>query len=109
MAGDFNIQYWQLGTDSVRAGMAATDARLDGKILDAALSNRIELSKFAMAIGSTTANKGGCEVFLADFDELSTDIAESWTEISSKTAGGPKGVTADMISKIWTISHEMAV
>ena len=34
-------------------------------------------------------------------------MAEAWTEISSTTAGRPKGVTADMLSKIWTVSHEM--
>ena len=56
-----------------------------------------------MAIGSTTSNKGGCELFLADLDDLSANIAEAWNEISSTTAGGPKGVTADMLSKIWTI------
>ena len=33
---------------------------------------------------------------------------EAWTEISSTTAGRTKGVTADMLSKTWTISHEMA-
>ena len=109
MADDFNIKDWQLGTDGVRAGVAATDARLDGKLLDAALSDRMEFFKFAMAIGSTTANKGGCELFLADLDDLSTDIAKTWTEIGSTTPGGPKGVTEDMLSNIWTISHEMAV
>ena len=46
---------------------------------------------------------------MADLDDLSADIAEAWTGIGSTTSGGPKGVTADMISKIWTISHEMAV
>ena len=40
---------------------------------------------------------------------LSADIAEAWNEIGSTTAGGSKGVTADMLSKIWTIPHEMAV
>ena len=109
MAHDFNIQDWQLGTDGVRAGVAATDARLDGMLLDAALSDRMEFSKFAMAIGSTTANKGVCELFLADLDHSSADITEAWTEIISTTDGGPKGVTADILSKIWTISHEMAV
>ena len=44
-----------------------------------------------------------------DLDNSSADIAEAWTEIGSTTAEGPKGVTADMLSKIWTISHEMAV
>ena len=62
-----------------------------------------------MAIGSTTAYKGGCELFLADLDDLSVDIAEEWTEIGSTTAGGPKGFTADMLSKILTISHDMSV
>ena len=42
MADDFNIQDWQLGTDGVRAGVSATDARLDRKLLDAALSERME-------------------------------------------------------------------
>ena len=109
MADDFNIQDWQLGTDGVRAGVSATDARLDRKLLDAALSNRMEFSKFAMAIGSTTTNKGSCEIFSEDLDNSSADIAEAWTEIGSTTSGGPKGVTADILSKIWTISHDMAV
>ena len=109
MAHDFNIQYWQLGTDGVRAGVAATDARLYGKLLDAALSDRMEFSKFAMEIGSTTANKGGCELLLEDSDKLSADVSEAWTEIGSTIAGGSKGFTADMLSKIWTISHDMAV
>ena len=41
MARYFNIQDWKLGTDGVRTGVAATDARLDGMLLDAALSYRM--------------------------------------------------------------------
>ena len=81
----------------------------DGKLLDSVLSDRMECSKFAMAIGSTTADRGGCELFLEDSHDLSADIAEARTGISSTAAGSPKGVMADMISNIWTISHEMAV
>ena len=92
----------------MHAGVAATDARLDGILLDAELSDRLECSKFAIAIGSTTANKGRCELVMAKLNELAEDVAEAWTEISSTTAGRPKGVTADMLSKIWNISHEMA-
>ena len=33
MPDDFYIQDWQLGTDRVRAGVAATDARLDRTLL----------------------------------------------------------------------------
>ena len=69
--------------------MAATDARLDEMLLYAKLSDCMEFSKFAMEIGSTTANKGGCELFLADLDNSSADIAEARTEIGSTTAGGP--------------------
>ena len=108
MPDDFYIQDLQLGTDGVRAGVAATDERLDGILLDAALSDRLEFSKFAMAIGSTTASKGGCELFMAELEELTEDVADAWTEISSTTAGTPKGVTTDILSMIWTISHEMA-
>ena len=75
MPDDFCIQDWQLGTDGVRTGMAATDARLDGILLDAALSDRLEFSKFAMAIGSTTANKEGCEPFMAELDELVENVS----------------------------------
>ena len=63
MADDFNIQDWKLGTDGVHTGVTATYALLDGKLLDDALSDRMEFSKVAMAIGSTTANTGGCEIF----------------------------------------------
>ena len=66
MPDDFYIQDWKIGMDGVRAGVDSTDARLDGILLDAALSDRLELSKFAMAIGSTTANKGGCEVSMVE-------------------------------------------
>ena len=52
----------------MRAGVAATDARLDGILLDAALSDRLEISKFAMAIGSTIANKVGCELFVEELE-----------------------------------------
>ena len=93
----------------MRTGVVATDAQLDGILLDAALSDRMEFSKFTMAIESTTANKGGCDLFLADLDHSSADIAKAWTEIGPTTAGGPKGVTADMLYKIWTISHDMSV
>ena len=77
MAHDFNIQDWQLGNDGMRAGVAATDARLGGMLLDAALSDRMDFSKFSMAIGSTTAIKGGCEIFLADLHNSSADITKA--------------------------------
>ena len=49
------------------------------------------------------------ELFLEDLDNSSAYIAEACTEIGSTTAGGPKGVTVDMQSRVWTISHVMSV
>ena len=71
MPDDLYIQDWKLGTDGVRVGVATTDARLDGTLVDAAMSDRLEFSKFAMAIGSTTANKGGCEpIAIANLEKI---------------------------------------
>ena len=50
------------------AHKAYTDARLDEKLLDCALSDRLELSKIAMAIGRLKANCGSCELFEANME-----------------------------------------
>ena len=50
------VKDWLLMEDGIRAHVASTDARLDEKLLDCALSDRLKLSKIAMAIGSMTAN-----------------------------------------------------
>ena len=56
MTDSHRIQDWLLVEDCIRAHVATTDARLDDKILDCALYDRLEFSKIAMAIGSLTAN-----------------------------------------------------
>ena len=53
-----DVQDRLLVEDDIRAYVAATDTRLDKKLLDCALSDRLELSQIAMAIGSLTANCG---------------------------------------------------
>ena len=45
------VQDWLLVEDGIRAHVVATDARLDEKLLDCSLSDRLEFSKIAMAIG----------------------------------------------------------
>ena len=85
--------------------MAATDARLDEKLLDCALSYKLEFSKIAMAIGSLTANCGSCELFEADMEQA---VTKTRAEIGSTTAGQPKGFTPELLYKIWTIPFNMA-
>ena len=99
------MQDWLLAEDGICAHVASTYARLDGKLLDAALSDWMELSKFAMVIGSMTVNIRRCELFEADMEAA---VSQTWDEIGFTTAGHPKEFTAEMLSKVWTISHEMA-
>ena len=53
-----------------------------------------------MAIVSLTANCGSCELFEANMEQA---ITKTRAEIGSTTAGQPKGVTPEILSKIWTI------
>ena len=101
----YRMQDWLLLEDGIRAHVASTDARLDGKLLDAALSDWMEFSKFAMAIGIMKANSGSCEMFKAYMEASASQMRD---EIGSTTAGHPKGVTAEILSKIWTIPHGIA-
>ena len=62
MTDSHRVQDWLLVEDGIQAHVAATDARLDEKILDSAMSDRLEFSKINMAVGSLTANCGSCEL-----------------------------------------------
>ena len=56
--------------EDICAHVASTDARLDEKLLDCALSDRLKLSKIAMAIGSMTANCGSCDLFESNIEPI---------------------------------------
>ena len=101
----YRMQDWLLVEDGICAHVTLTDARLNRELLDEALSYRMELSKFAMDIGGMPANSGSCELFEADME---SGVSQTRADIGSTTAGHPKGVTAKMLSNIWTIPHEMA-
>ena len=58
-----------------------------------------------MVIGSLTANCGSCELFEANIEQSAT---KTRAEIGSMTAGQPKGVMPELLSKIWTIPFNMA-
>ena len=76
--------------DGIRAHVASIDAQLDEKLLDCALSDRLELSKIAIAIDIMTANCGSCDLFESNMEQAAT---KTRAEIGSTTAGQPKGVT----------------
>ena len=86
------MDYWLILEYPICAHVATMDAYLDENLLGSALSDRLEFSKLAMSIGSMTAKNGSCELFEAD-------ISESWENVNGTSAGHPKGVTLEMLSK----------
>ena len=98
------VQDWLLVEDGIRAHVASKDARLDEKLLDCALSDRLEFSMIAMAISSMTANCGNCDLFESNMEQAAT---KTRAEIGSTTAGQSKEVTLKLLSKIWTILFKM--
>ena len=82
----------------MRAHITASESSLDYAILGATVQEHLLRSKMMTTAGSTTANDDRCELF----EEVSS------ANISSTSASKPKGVTAEMLSKIWRIDHEIA-
>ena len=104
MTDSYCMQDYLLVEYGIRAHVASTDARLDGKLVNSDLSDWMELSKFDMAIGIMIENSGSCELFEADMEAA---VSQTRDEIDSTTAVHPKVVTAKILSKIWTIIPEM--
>ena len=96
-----HMQDLLIADNPIRAHAASIDSNLDGALLDSALSSRLEFSKLAMSIGSVTMSNEKCKLFEAD-------VSESWTYVGVTTTGHPRGVTAEMLSKIWLIDTKMA-
>ena len=63
MTDNHRVQDRLFVEDGIHAHVVSTDAPLDEQLLDCTLSDRLEFSKIAMAIGSLTANCGSCELF----------------------------------------------
>ena len=67
------------------------------------LSNNsyLKFLKFACAVESVSANMESCKLFKEQTNN-------AWAKVGSTTAGHPKGATAEILSKIWSIYHVMA-
>lgn len=96
---DFNSHAEEclLVEDAIRAHISSTNFTSDPALLESALDDRLLFSKFATAMGSTTIDNSGCELF-----EAVTDATVG------ATAGKPRGITAEQLAKVWTIDHKMA-
>ena len=95
-----HMQDLLIADDPIRAHVASIDSNLDGALLDSTLSSRLEFSKLSMSIGSVTTSNDKCKPFEAD-------VSESWKSVGVTTAGHPRGVTAEILSKIWSIDTKV--
>ena len=89
-----------IADDPIRVHVASIESNLDGALLDSALSSRLEFSKLATSIRSVMMSNDKCELFEAD-------VNESCTSVGVTTAVHPRGVTVEMLSKIWSIDTKM--
>ena len=88
--------------DDIRTQVAETSVVLDPHLFAAKISAAIAQSKFSEAIGATLVNDDGCELWAAA--EPSTQDAE----VSSSRVGKVRGVSPEILSKVFKISHEEA-
>ena len=116
-------------SDQIRAQVASISSVLDPELFVDRLNERAAQSKFAAAVGSKNANPQDCDIFSAnpkDSDpndtnfkslhpleylvececELFEDIQKSF--VSASHAEKPKGVTPEILMKVWSIDNATA-
>jgi hypothetical protein len=86
-----------LSCDGIRVQLASLSTVYEPSIFSAVLDNQAFISRVSMAVGSTTVNDAACEVFEARVVQL-----------SAISAGRLKGVTPELLSKIWSIPFDDA-
>lgn len=85
----------KLNQDGIRALLASTNASYEPLLFSAGASKRALMSTIGMAMGSTSFDDAGCDVFEAT--------------IAAVTAGRSHGVTPEHLSKVWRIPYDDAV
>ena len=91
--------------DAIRCQVSAQSSVLDPHMLRANLEAAIAESKFSEAVGSTWVNDEGCELFQSVTAATPSVLPSN---VSASSANGIKGVSPELLSKIWMISHEEA-
>ncbi len=98
--------------DPIRAQVADASCVLDPITFQASLNATIAKSKFAEAIGSTSYDDHGCELFATVqriHGEIQAIFAEATTANASAThAAPPKGISPEILSKVFRIDHDTA-
>ena len=86
-----------LSCDGVCVHLASLTTVYESLIFLAVLDDQAFISRVAMAVGSTTVNDAACDVFEARVVQL-----------SAISASQSKGVSTELLSKIWSIPFDNA-
>ena len=84
--------------------MAQLEGSLDPMIFSALVGESAHMSKVAMAMGSMTLDDSGCELF----EPVVNPTGDVSASVSAVMAGKPGGVSAERLSKLFSISHDDA-
>ena len=80
--------------DPIRSHIYSINAKYNPDLLETALNARLQTSKFAASISSTTAYNETCRLFEAQ-------ASESWESVASTNSIQYREVSAETLSKIW--------
>ena len=92
------LEYWQLVENPIRSHIFNIDAKYDPDLIEAALNTRLHTSNFVADIGSTTDENEACRLFEAQ-------AREEWDIFASTNSSQPRGVSDEILSKIWQRYH----
>jgi hypothetical protein len=95
-----------LNQDGIRAQLSSIDAFHEPLIFSAAINKRAHMSHASMALGSVSIDDSACDLFEANFSSM---LATAFATIAAVLAGKSKAISAEHLSKVWSIPHEDAV
>ena len=96
-------------SDPIRAEVTSTSCCYAHEIFCDLLDEDIELFKFSTAVGSTTAVPDDPDCVIFECHEAVGGFSNSFqTTASAAHAEKPKGVSADLLQKIWQIDNDTA-
>jgi hypothetical protein len=94
-----------LNQDGICAQLSSIDVSHEPLLFLAAMKEHDHMSCALMAMGSVSIDDSVCELFEAN---LSNMLATAFATIVAVLAGKTKGISAEHLSKVWSILHDNA-
>ncbi len=94
-----------LNHNGIRAQLSSLHVAHDPVLFASSITERTHASHAAMAMGSTTIDDSGCELF---FESALSQFESAFSTLAAVTAGQSLGVSAEHLAKVWMIPHDEA-